>query len=295
MGFMKIANTYKDPTVLQFKKVYALEKVHGTSAHIQWSKGKLSFYSGGEKHDAFVALFDQERLTEYFKSKDYHEECVVRIHGEAYGGKQQGMSKTYGPKLHFIVFEVLIGSVWLDVPNAEDYAGQLGLEFVPYELVDATEENINRERDRDSIVAIRRGMGEGHIREGVVLRPPFEVRMNNGERCIAKHKRDEFREHKSTRSVLNMSAAELLVLSKAEEVADEWCVPMRLEHVIGALTKDGVEPTMQDVPKVINQMIEDIYVEAKGEIVESKEVRKAIGTRTVKLFKQRLSKCLSQV
>jgi hypothetical protein len=290
MGYMKIDNLYKNNQIMEFKRCYALEKVHGTSAHVQWSKGKLSFYSGGESHDPFVALFDQERLTEFFKSKEYHEDCVVRIHGEAYGGKQQGMSKTYGPKLYFIVFDVAIGSLWLDVPKAEEYALQLGLEFVPYELVPTEVDALNHERDRDSIVAIRRGMGEGHIREGVVLRPPFEVRNNGGGRCMSKHKRDEFREHKTPRTVLNMSAEDLLVLHKAEQIADEWCVPMRLEHVIGKLTVDGVEPEMKDIPRVIEAMIEDIYVEGKDEIVEGREVRKAIGTKTVNLFKQRLAK-----
>ena len=295
MGYLRIENLYKNNQIMEFKRCYALEKVHGTSAHIQWSKGKLSFYSGGEKHDAFVSLFDQERLTEFFKNKEYGEDCVVRIHGEAYGGKQQGMSKSYGPKLHFIVFDVLIGSVWLDVPKAEEYALNLGLEFVPYELVPTEVDALNRERDRDSIVAIRRGMGEGHIREGVVLRPPFEVRNNGGGRCMSKHKRDEFREHKTPRTVLDMNAEELLVLSKAEDIADEWCVPMRLEHVIGKLTVNGTEPEMKDIPNIIEAMVEDIYVEGKGEITESREVRKAIGTRTVKLFKQRLAKNISSL
>ena len=261
--------------------------VHNTSAHIQWSKGKLSFYSGGESHDPFVALFDQERLIEYFRSREYDEECVVRIHGEAYGGKQQGMKETYGPKLHFIVFDVLVGGSWLDVPAAESYATALGLEFVPYELVPTEVEDLNRERDRDSIVAIRRGMGEGHIREGVVLRPPFEVKNNGGGRCMSKHKRDEFREHKSPRDI---DPDKHKVLDDAAAIAEEWCVPMRLEHVIGQLTVDGKEPDMKDIPRLISTMVNDIYVEGKGEIVEGDEVRKAIGTRAVKLFKARLTK-----
>ncbi len=104
MGYMKIENLYKNNGIFLWKECYALEKVHGTSAHIQWSNGQLSFYSGGETHEKFVELFDQEKLTETFKSLEYPEDFVVRIHGEAYGGKQQGMSKTYGPKLHFIAF-----------------------------------------------------------------------------------------------------------------------------------------------------------------------------------------------
>jgi hypothetical protein len=288
MGYMHIDNLYKNNQIMQFKNCYALEKVHGTSAHIQWSNGHVSFYSGGEKHDNFVALFDSDKLTEFFKSK-YGDEDLVRIHGEAYGGKQQAMSKTYGPKLHFIVFDVNVNGFWLDVPKAEDYALALGLEFVPYELVGTDPDSLNRERDRDSIVAIRRGMGEGHIREGVVLRPPFEVRLNGGGRCMSKHKRDEFREHKSPRDI-TIDPEKQAMLDKAEEIADEWCVPMRLEHVIDKMTIDGIEPEMKDIPKVIDAMIEDIFREAKGEIVEGREVRKAIGTRAVKLFKARLTK-----
>lgn len=34
MGYMHIDNLYKDARVLSFKHVYALEKIHGTSAHI---------------------------------------------------------------------------------------------------------------------------------------------------------------------------------------------------------------------------------------------------------------------
>jgi RNA ligase len=288
MGYMKIENMYRNADIMLFKQCYALEKVHGTSAHIQWSKGHVSFYSGGEKHDNFVALFDQEKLTEFFKVREYPEDIVIRIHGEAYGGKQQGMSKTYGAKLCFIAFDVRIGDLWLDVPKAEDYCLQAGIEFIPYAIVGTSEAELNAERDRDSTVAIRRGMGEGHIREGVVLRPPFEVRLNSGSRLIAKHKRDEFRETKSPR--LDINPDKLKVLEEAEAIAEEWCVPMRLQHVIGKMTVDGVEPDMKNMGDIIKNMIDDIYVEGKGEIIEGREVAKAIGTKTVQLFKKYLHK-----
>jgi hypothetical protein len=286
MGYLRIDNLYKNNQILQFKNCYALEKVHGTSAHIQWSNDKISFYSGGESHDNFVALFDQDKLTEYFSSK-YNTGDVVRVHGEAYGGKQQGMSKTYGPKLQFIVFDVNVNGFWLDVPKAEEYALQLGLEFVPYELVSTDVVSLNRERDRDSIVAMRRGMGEGHIREGIVMRPPFEVRLNGGGRCMMKHKRDEFREHKTPRDI-NIDPDKQKLLDDAQAIADEWCVPMRLQHVMDRLTANGIECTMQNIPKIIKAMVEDIYVEGKDEVVEGREVSKAIGTATVKLFKKHL-------
>ena len=288
MGYLKIENLYRNVTITEFKNCYALEKVHGTSAHIQWSKGKVTLFSGGEKHDNFIKLFDEAKLTEFFKSKEHPEDTVVRIHGEAYGGKQQGMSKTYGPTLAFIAFDVRIGDVWLDVPKAEEYCLAAGVEFVPYEFIPTTETALNYERDRDSIVALRRGMGYGHIREGVVLRPPFEVRLNSGSRIISKHKRSEFREHKTDRKI-GLEPEKAKALEDAEAIAEEWCVLMRLNHVIGQLTNDGVEPKIDNMGVIINTMVKDIYTEAAGEIVESREVNKAIGTKTVKLFKEYLS------
>ena len=37
MGYLHIENLYKNQTVLMFKELYALEKLHGTSAHIRWT------------------------------------------------------------------------------------------------------------------------------------------------------------------------------------------------------------------------------------------------------------------
>lgn len=289
MGYQKIPNAYKDPAVLQFKRVYALEKIHGTSQHVAYRNGSLIFYHGGETRQNMLDFFNSDALMHFFASKFTHDNEVV-IFGEGYGGKQQGMSKTYGPKFYFTAFDVKVDGTWLDVPSAEAFCAEAGIEFVPYELVDATEENINRERDRDSIVAIRRGMGEGHIREGVVLRPPFEVRLNNGERCMAKHKRDEFREHKTPR-LLDPEAQQ--VLDEAEAIADEWCVPMRLQHVLDKMRADGIEEDMKNVPELIRRMIDDIYTEGKGEISESKDARKAIGSKAVKLFKNHLKQKIS--
>jgi len=284
MGYLKISNLYADKTILSFKTCYALEKVHGTSANIRFDNSNVFFSSGGASYENFCKLFDKETLMDSFTKLNINEPLIV--YGEAYGGKEQGMSKTYGSQLCFIAFEVRIGETWLSVPNAEQVALKLGLEFVPYELIETTEEQLNFERDRDSIVALRRGMGPGHIREGVVLKPPFEVTLNNGGRIIAKHKRDEFREHKSIRKV-NEDPDRILKLEQAELIADEWCVPMRLKHVLGHLTKDGVEPGWNDVGAVIKEMIKDIYDEADN-IIKTKEVEKAIGKKTSSMFIQYL-------
>ena len=38
MGYLHVPNLYRPEAqaILEFKRLYALEKIHGTSAHIQW-------------------------------------------------------------------------------------------------------------------------------------------------------------------------------------------------------------------------------------------------------------------
>ena len=286
MSYLHILNLYKSQTILLFKECYAMEKIHGTSAHIGWKfiNCVLNFSSGGESHEKFINLFDipllGQKLVEMFPDAD------VTIYGEAYGGKQQGQSWRYGKDLKFICFDVQVGDVWLNVPNAEDVCTKLGLEFVSYHKITTDIESLTTERDSDSVQAVRNGTGDDKPREGVVLRPLVEMKLNNGERVICKYKPDEQMETKTKREV---SPEQIKVLADAKAIAEEWVTSLRLEHV---LQKLPIDISMEGVPQVIKAMIEDVYREGSGEIVESKEATKAIGNKTVQLFKQKLNNIL---
>jgi hypothetical protein len=286
MGYLHIENLYKNQTILLFKECYAMEKIHGTSAHLSWKHDEkiIHFSAGGESHENFVKLFDEAFLKAKFEEV-FPDQDVV-IFGEAYGGKQQGMSHTYGKQLKFIGFDVKVGELWLNVPSACDVCMQFNIEFVFYEKINVTLDNLTAARDAQSIQAIRNGMGEGKKREGVVLRPIVELRINNGDRVICKYKPDEQMETKSKREV---SDEQLKILSDAKEIAEEWVTNLRLEHV---LQKFPADTNMEAMGEVIKAMVEDVYREGKGEIVESKEVNKAIGQKAVQLFKQKLNSTL---
>lgn len=279
MGYLKIENLYRNQKVLAFKEVYALEKVHGTSAHIRFQPmpfgEKLQLYGGGTKHETFAALFDQDDLIARFMEIGHPQ---VVVYGESYGGKEQGMSATYGAQRRFIAFDVQVGDVWLDVINAHDVANRLGLEFVPYNKGPATEGWLNDQRDLSSRVGEKFGTA-GKLAEGIVIRPPFEVTGSNGDRIMAKHKRDEFRETKTPRQLA--TEEERLVLADAESIAAEWVTPMRLEHVLQKLP--GCDD-LASTPIVIRAMLSDIDTEGAGEFVPSKEANKAIGKLTAKLY-----------
>lgn len=286
MGYAHIENLYRPEAqrILLFKWVYALEKIHGTSAHVAWKDGQLHFFSGGEKHENFIKVFNHEQLKAGFEANGAPE---VVVFGEAYGGKCQGMSKVYGPKLRFIAFDVLVGQSWVDVPTAETIARKLGLDFVPYAPVTTSLEELDALRDGPSRQSLLNGLADGVTydsskSEGIVLRPPFEVRTNCGGRVCAKHKRAEFCERKTPQKVDEKKRE---ILEQAEAVADEWVVPMRLAHVLDKL---GNPTDMTAIPAVVKAMVEDVTREASGEILDDATVRRAISAKTVALYKQRL-------
>lgn len=297
MGYMKIPNLYKEQTILELPEVYALEKIHGTSAHIKFKNGELSFFSGGETHERFVSLFNQEFLKIAFASFAQGE---IIVFGEAYGGKMQGMRETYGDELKFVVFEVKFNETWLTVPHAAAAAAMLKLEFVDYAKIKTTMDEINAQRDRDSTQAIRNGVGIGKKREGIVLRPLEELVDSRGNRIIVKHKNAEFCETKTVREV---NPDKKKVLEDARAIAEEWVTPMRLRHVLdrakalmnGIRGADLVPLEMSDTKIIINMMVDDIKAEAKGEIVESREAMNAIGRRTAGLFHDWLELQLKEI
>lgn len=285
MGYAHIENLYKSQGILQFRECWALEKIHGTSAHIRWSNGRVHFSSGGEKASRFEALFDAAALAAKFTEIGHP---TVIVYGEAYGGSQQKQGWRYGEQLRFVAFEVAIGDTWLSVPNAHDVVTKLGLEFVHYARVSTELAVLDAERDAPSEQARRNGVDGDRQREGVVLRPITEYRDHRGERVICKHKRDDERETKSPRQVIDPAKFE--VLQKAGAIADEWVTPTRLEHVLDKLGDVGIERTRD----VIAAMTEDVLREGAGEFVDSREARAAIGRKTAELFRKRLQDSLRE-
>lgn len=267
MGYLHIDNLYKNQEILLFREAYAMEKIHGTSAHVSFKENRLRFFAGGCKHGTFVDIFDQGNLQEKLDGVE------VVIFGEAYGGKIQRMSHTYGKEIKFVAFDVKIGDCWLSVPQAEEFTLSAGLEFVDYVKIATEIELIDEQRDRPSVQAVRNGMGPNQKREGIVLRPLMEFTKNNGNRIISKHKGEGFEETKTPREV---SPEKLKVLTEARAISDEWITPMRISHVLDKIQ----DVDMTKMREILSAMQEDVKREAEGEIVWSRDVEKAINKAT---------------
>jgi hypothetical protein len=281
MGYMHINQLYKSREIMLFKECYALEKIHGTSGHISYKNGKISYFSGGENYEKFIKIFNEKILLPDFWKIGIND---ITVYGEAYGGSQQGMSNTYGKETRFIVFDIKIYEHFISVPEAETMAKELGLEFVHYRKIPTTIESLDAEMYLPSVQAERNGCGTDKKREGVVLRPLVEMNKSTGERIISKHKRPGFQETKNERK-LDLDPEKLKVLEDAEAIAVEWATPMRLEHVLQKFPDKKIELCGE----IAKAMIEDIIREGKDEIVDSKEARKAISKKAIELFKAKIT------
>jgi hypothetical protein len=286
MGYLHIENLYRYPAISLFREVYALEKIHGTSSHLFWNDGQLGYFAGGEKYANFIQVFNHDALVEKFK--EYANLDKVIVYGEAYGGKQQGQKWRYGNELKFVAFDVKIGDHWLDVPSAERFVLNLGLEFVHYRKIPANIESLDAERDAPSEQAKRNSMGDDKPREGVVLRPLVEMRTSAEKRVIAKHKRADEQEI-NKKHTKPLSDEEQSAQDAARAIAEVWATPIRLDHVLDKMKVNGEEVPINMMGDLIRNMVEDITREGEGEVEVTKKVRKAIGNVTIKLFKKRLA------
>lgn len=324
MGYLHINNLYKEQLILLFKECYALEKIHGTSAHITFklntsnpNQRRVTFFSGGESYDKFASLFDKDALIRNFINMGLPCDKDITIYGEAYGGSQQKMSHVYGPKLKFVAFDVNFGeNYWLSVPEAEAFCKTLGLEFVHYVKVSTDLKELDAQRDAPSVQAIRNGVSmvvpegadfncpSGTVvepygnfgarianpkkREGVVLRPLIDLTTGTGIRIICKHKGDEFRETASPRVVDDPN--KLKVMEDANNIANEWVTATRLQHVLDKIPGHS----MKEIPKLLSAMTEDVMREGSGEIVDNEAVRSAIKKKTVTMYKDYLNSLIGK-
>jgi hypothetical protein len=121
-----------------------------------------------------------------------------------------------------------------------------------------------------------------------VLRPLVELRKNDGERVITKHKREEERETKTPREI---GEDKLKILTEAQSIADEWVTENRLvKHVLPKLS----DTSISNMGGIIKAMVEDIRLESSRETVWSKDVEKAIGKNTAILYKRILNRSVRE-
>ena len=189
---MLIPGKWRNETVefLKNNLWHFTEKIDGTNIRVHWDGHKVSF--GGRTDKAqipaklFTYLMDKfggDEVEQLFEQKFGENE--VTLYGEGYGaGIQSGGA--YRSDVSFILFDVLIGDIWLTRESVLDIAGAFDIDVVPYMGVGDLEDAIGIVRETSQSC-----IGTAPL-EGIVARPDVEVRDRMGRRVIVKIKRRDF-------------------------------------------------------------------------------------------------------
>ena len=166
------------------------EKVDGTNIRVQWDGHSVTF--GGRTDKAQIPAHLVNKLNELFGGTNKEEifeqkfgESEVILFGEGFGEKIQKGGGLYG-QVDFILFDVMIGNMWLKREDVEDIAATFGIRAVPIvgngTLPEAVEYIRKHPKSR---------LRESEL-EGIVCRPMLELRDRRGNRLIVKVKCRDF-------------------------------------------------------------------------------------------------------
>ena len=112
--------------------------------------------------DYLIKLFPIEKLKDIFEIQEGQE---VILFGEAYGHNIQKVAKLYSKQYQFILFDILVGRIYLKRESVNSIAEQLGIKSVPIVAQCSLLEIIKKIKQKDTIsqVAENEMLCEGFV------------------------------------------------------------------------------------------------------------------------------------
>ena len=170
------------------------EKVDGMCMCVRWTGHEFEIEGHTKKSQIPNDL--REYILEHFTSNEAEElieqnfsDTIVEFYGEGYGaGIQKGGG--YSDEKKFIMFDIYLPEtdLWLTRESVDDIAKALDIESVPVLLVGNLYNAIHYVKDHDKTTI---GKKEAPL-EGLVGRPPVELKDRFGKRIIVKVKKKDF-------------------------------------------------------------------------------------------------------
>lgn len=189
-----IEGDFRNPIVDYIKDcewIFA-EKIDGTNVRVHWDGHKVSF--GGRTDKAQMPMPLMEKLQELFSGEVNEElfeqkfgEAEVTFYGEGYGGKIQG-GGAYSQTQDFILFDVMVGDVFLERENIEEIANSFSLKIVPIIVKGTIQDAVDYIKTKPNSTIT----GEKKEMEGVVGVPAVRINDFRGNRVIVKVKVKDF-------------------------------------------------------------------------------------------------------
>lgn len=166
------------------------EKVDGTNIRVCWDGHRVSFAGRTDRAEIpkdlvslLERLFGGQDNEEVFENLFADKEVI--LFGEGFGGRIQGTGPKYGD-VQFILFDVMVGDIYLQREDIEDVASRFGVPVVPVVAVGSLADGV------EYVSGHPRSTIGDLVMEGVVGRPSVELRDRRGNRIIVKIKQRDF-------------------------------------------------------------------------------------------------------
>jgi hypothetical protein len=166
------------------------EKIDGTNIRVLFDGTTVTF--GGKTDNAQIPAKLVTHLRETFNVENMkavfgEEPTQVCLYGEGFGaGIQSGGN--YRPDQHFILFDVKVGSYWLERNNVEDVSNKLNIPIVPIVGTGTLLEAVAfAKTGYKSTIA-----QSPYTAEGLIVKPKVELFNRKGERIVSKIKYKDF-------------------------------------------------------------------------------------------------------
>ncbi len=188
-----IAGKFRNATVeyLQNNEWVFTEKIDGTNIRVVWDGHRVAFYGRTDNAQIpsqligrLMELFGGEVNEQLFEQK-FGEKEVMLI-GEGYGAKIQKCGAEYRADQDFILFDVMVGYLFLDREAVAEIASYFGLDTVPVVLRGTIKDAVELVKSNPASMI---GTAKS---EGLVGRPMVEMQDRLGNRVIVKIKTRDF-------------------------------------------------------------------------------------------------------
>lgn len=190
-----VLGRFRNPVVAMLQDVLWVgkEKVDGTNIRIHWDGHTVEV--GGRTDRAQLPM----DLVDYVRSvfctpqaeqlfEQLFGEKEVYLYGEGYGAGIQKGGGLYRKDKGFILFDVEVCDVFLDIHDVEDIARAFGVPAVPVLTMGTLHELVNYVRNKP----LSQCAEEKRVIEGIVAVPRMELRDKCGRRIIVKIKVEDF-------------------------------------------------------------------------------------------------------
>lgn len=192
--FRLIEGDYREP---EFEMLADLqwdftEKVDGTNIRVIWDGHNVVF--GGRTDNAQIPSHLVTKLNELFMGTRMEQvfeqvfgENKAILFGEGYGAKIQKGGGNYSQTQEFVLFDVMVGDIYLSRDNMIDVGKKFSLKIVPIVFTGTLVEAVER---------VKNGLTShwGNFEaEGLVGKLPIDLLNRKGERLVVKIKAEDFR------------------------------------------------------------------------------------------------------